>query len=86
MTWCEQTPFDRDRDRYIRAFVLQNTLSAPCGIGFGYSLQGQRQRLDDEIIDRQAHTIGSDGFIHTFSGGQQLIQFAINGQIEMRNG
>ena len=49
----EQAAVDRDRDADIGMLEAEDAVAGPHRVGGGHALQSERQRLDDEIVDRE---------------------------------
>ena len=70
--------------------VLEHAAFGPGHVGVGHALQRQRQRLDDEVVDRElvdglAVGLGG-GSVDLLACGQQLADIAVEREIEMRDG
>ena len=49
----DQAAFDRDRDADVGMREAQDAVLGPHRVRGRHALQGQRQRLDDEVVDRE---------------------------------
>ena len=71
--------------------VLEHAGIGPAHVGVRHALQSQRQRLDDEIVDRKlvgrlaVLVLGRRG-VDLLARLEQLADVAVDGQVEMRNG
>ena len=71
--------------------VLEHTAFGPGHVGVGHPLQRERQRLDDEVVDRElvgglAVLVLGRGGVDLLARGQELADVAVEREIEMRNG
>ena len=53
ITGVSKPAVDRDRDADVGMLEAQNAVAGPHRVGGGHALQGERQRLDDEVVDRE---------------------------------
>ena len=87
----DQAARHRHRDADVGMLVLEHAALGPAHVGVGHALQRQRQRLDDEVVDRElvgrlAVLVLRRGGVDLLARGQQLADLAVDRQVEMRDG
>ena len=87
----DQAARHRHRDADVGMLVLEHAAFGPAHVGVGNALQRQRQRLDDEIVDRKlvgrlAVLVLGRGGVDLLARGQELADVAVHRQVEMRDG
>ena len=87
----DQPALDGDRDADVGMLVLEHRAFGPGHVGFRHLLQRQRQRLDDEIVDRDlvgrlAVLVLWRGGVDLFARSQKPADVAVEREIKMRNG
>ena len=89
MIGVNRPAFDGHGHADVGILVAQRAGFRPGDVGGRHLRQRQRQRLDDEVVDRElvgARALLGRGRVHALAGAQQLVDAAIDGQIEVRDG
>ena len=60
-------------------------LVGPGGVGLGHLAQGQGDRLDDHVVDRELDPLGR-AVVELLAGGQQGVELAVHRQVEVGYG
>ncbi len=87
----DQPARDRDRDPDVGAVMLEHAALGPGHVGVGNALQRERQRLDDEVVDRElvgrfAVLVLGRGGVDLLARGKELADVAVEREIEVRDG
>ena len=82
---CDQAAGDADRDRDICAFECLELVAFDRDITFRHLHQRDRQRLDQQIIDRQLDATRFQRSVEFAAQFEQFVEFDIHGQVDMRN-
>src|SRR5215468_10785674 len=88
---CDQATRDRYRNPDVGMVMLEHAAFGPGDVGVGYPLHCKRQRLDDEIVDRElvgrlAILVLRRGRVDLLARSEQLAYIAVEREIEMRDG
>ena len=70
--------------------MLEHAAFGPGDVGVGHALQRERQRLDDEVVDRDlvgglAVLVLRRGGVDLLARGQELVDIAVDREIEVRD-
>src|SRR5882672_4023194 len=87
----DQAARDGNRDPDVGTVMLEHAAFGPGGVGVRHALQRERERLDDEVVDRElvggltVLVLGCGG-LDLLARGEELAIVAVEREIEMRDG
>ena len=87
----DQPAGDRDGDADVGMLVLEHAAFGPGHVRVRDALQRERERLDDEVVDRElvgrlAVLVLGRGGVDFLARGQKLADVAVDRQVEVRDG
>src|SRR5579864_9290802 len=82
----DQPEVERHRDADISMLVPQHCCFGPAGVDLRHAYERERASLDDKVVHRKlVAVLFRRSFVETRSGGNQIVNAAIDRQIEVRN-
>ena len=81
----DQARRDRDRDRNVGAAVFDQLVAGEADVAVRHLDQGLRQRLDQQIVDRQLHAAALEAGVELAAKLQQRVELDVDRQVDVRD-